>query len=67
MPEQAEFVSDSGDYTWKPQYVRRSIDSLRLQDGYDTTNLGDKLTKLERRIAHLESIVHKYINQDGTL
>jgi len=61
MPEQAEFVSN--DYTCKPQYVRRAIDSLRLQDGYGTSNLDQKIMLLEQRVAHLEAIVHKYLNQ----
>lgn len=33
----------------------------------DAQVLANMVTALERRIAHLESIVHKYINQDGTL
>lgn len=33
----------------------------------DAQVLANMVTALERRIAHLESIVHKYINQDSTL
>ena len=76
MPEQAEFVSDSGDYTWRPEYVRRAVESLRRSpEQYDTATIGDKLaaqqdeiTQLDARINHLEGLVHRYLNRaEGTL
>lgn len=70
MPEQAEWIgdpnahSDSGDYTWKPQYVRQDSMRVLLPPGYDTRTLAQKLDEALKRIAHLEMIVHRYINRN---
>lgn len=66
MPEQAEWRSDSGDYTWRPEYTRRT--STGPSEDYDLRTVGDKVAELQRKIAHLETIVHHYINcSEGTL
>ena len=64
MPEPR--LGDSGDYTWHPEYTRRTTSG----NPYDTTTLGDKLAaaqdeivQLDARVKHLESIVHRYINR----
>lgn len=71
-------TDNAGDYTWKPEYaltadgirtetangyIRRAIDSLRPQS-YDTRTLAQKLDDALRRIAHLEAVVHRYINRE---
>ena len=65
MPEQSEWTEpakgDSGDYRWHPSYARRAMDSLN--PAYDVRTLADKVAEQDKRIAHLEAIVHKYINQ----
>ena len=66
LREETPIISDSGDYTWRPEYVRRSIDSLRPRYGIPTS--GDHIAALEQRIAALEAIVQRYItNTEGTL
>jgi hypothetical protein len=68
MPEQAEWqpnTDNAGDYRWHPTYARPAMDSLN--PAYDTRTLAQKLDEALQRIAHLEAMMHKYINQDGTL
>lgn len=73
MPEQAEWTSDSCDYTWRPEYVRQAVRGLRAEypsgkplvppysaANYDTRTLGERVEALEKFVADLK-------NQQGEL
>lgn len=65
MPEQAEWIGldgkDQGNETSVP-YIRYV--SWQPTPGYDTRTLAQKLDEALKRIAHLEMIVHRYINRN---
>lgn len=65
MPEQAEWVGSGeegqGGTTYVP-YIRYV--SWQPTPGYDTRTLAQKLDEALKRIAHLEMIVHRYINRN---
>jgi hypothetical protein len=60
MPEQAEFVPEGTGKTDNVPYIRYT--PWEPTPGYDVRTLAQKLDEALKRIAHLEAIVHKYIN-----
>ncbi len=73
MPEQAEWTDST-------QYIRHAVVSLGAgyptskplapmysASNYDIRTLGERVAALEDKVAHLECIVHRYINaNEGT-
>ena len=60
MPEQAEWQSDSGDYTWRPEYIRQATKGLATGKpafAYDLRTLGERVTALEAELSRLRALL----------